>query len=131
MTLPTKVTVEPDTVFTTTSQDVASQSETANNLHSFSLTVTNPSSHTIVFRVDVLVTRPDGSQTWVIGQSYTLQPDQTTNFTPQAYPPAGQHGAYNFKAALKFGIDNNNDSILQNSEKIVTSGYLFGNFTVP
>ena len=130
MTLAASVDVEPDPVFTTTSQDIASQSETANNLQSFSLTVTNPSSKTILLRVDVLVTRPDGSHTWLIGQSFTLQPGQTTTFSLQAYPPAGQHGTYEFKAALKFGIDNNSDGILQNSEKIVTSGYLFGSFTV-
>ena len=131
MTLPTSIDVQPDPSFTTTSEDIASQSLTANNLQSFSFTITNPSGSTIVFRVDVLVTLADGSQTWLIGQSLTLQPGQTTSLALQAYPVLGQHGTYNFKAALKFGIDNNNDGILQTSEKIATTGYLFGSFSVP
>src|SRR4029077_9348402 len=104
MTLPTSVNVQPDTLFITTNQDIATQSQTAGNLQSFSFIITNPSNQMIIFRVDVLVTRPDGSQTWLIGQSFNLNAGQTTSITLQAYPPTGQHGAYSFMAALKFGI---------------------------
>src|SRR4029077_9800808 len=68
MGLASAVNVQPDTTTTTTDQILASQSLSANNLQSFSFSVTNPSSQMTIFRIDTLVTLPDLSQTWLIGR---------------------------------------------------------------
>ena len=126
------VNVMPDPGFTTEDQDIALQSLTAVGLQSFSISVVNPSDVSVIFRVDFRVVRPDGTSFWVIGKSQTLQPGQTLALTfPSGQSGGSAPGQYTFLAAFKFGFDTNHDGVLQSSEKIVTSGYLNGTFTVP
>ena len=95
----------------------------------FTAKLTNPSSQTLLVRVDLTATRPDGlkdkSKT-----SFPLSTGQTMTDLTFSYTPTDGTGTYCFSAPLKYGVDTSGNGVLEDSEVLGGRSAMTGCFTV-